>query len=61
LIAPATETPTAIDSFFSFLDLPKTIRPQFDDCIERMGGQLPGWFSISRAAANIAAQILLVS
>lgn len=58
LIAPATETPTAVDSFFSFLDLPKSIRPEFDKRIMHMGGQPPEWFSINRAAANIRAQVI---
>lgn len=58
LIAPATETPTAVDSFFSFLRLPQNLRPEFDRHIERMGGQPPKWFSINRAAANIKAQVI---
>lgn len=58
LIAPATETTTAIDTFFSFLNLPQRLRPEFDKCVLRMGGQPPEWFSIKRAAPYIQAQVL---
>lgn len=58
LIAPATETTTAIDSFFSFLQLDKTVRKEFDKIIERMSGHKPEWFSVKRIAEHIKADTL---
>jgi pimeloyl-ACP methyl ester carboxylesterase len=58
LIAPATETSTAIDSFFHFLHLNNNIRKEFDELIFKKSGVYPNHFSIRRAAGNIRAQIL---
>lgn len=58
LIAPATETKTAIDSFFRFLRLDSEVRKEFDKNIEKMSGKLPEWFSINRMADNIKASVL---
>lgn len=57
-IAPATETTTAIDSFFKFLKLDVKVRQEFDDVILQKGGHSPEWFSIARAAENIKAKVL---
>lgn len=58
LIAPATETKTAIDSFFKFLQLDNEVRKEFDQVIVRKGGHPPEWFSVARAAQNIKAKVL---
>ncbi len=58
LIAPATETTTAIDSFFSFLQLNGEVRKEFDRIIEKRGGHPPEWFSVARAAQHINAKVL---
>lgn len=60
LIAPATETPTAIDSFFKFLKLNGAVRKEFEKKIEQISGYPPQWFSINRAAKNIRAQVLWI-
>jgi pimeloyl-ACP methyl ester carboxylesterase len=60
LIAPATETKTAVDNFFKFLKLDKEVRREFDKLITELGGKPPGWYSISRAAKNIKAQVLFL-
>ncbi|MBK6935814.1 MAG: alpha/beta fold hydrolase [Chitinophagaceae bacterium] len=60
LIAPATETVTAIDSFFSFLKLDPAIRPEFEKIIIRRSGVSPDWFSVKRAMKHIKAQVLWV-
>lgn len=60
LIAPATETVTAIDSFFSYLKLDPAIRPYFDTVILKKGGVSPSWYSIRRAMKHIRAQVLWV-
>jgi hypothetical protein len=56
LIAPATETTTAIDGFFKFLQLDPAIRPEFEKIILQTGGVSPEWYSIKRAMGNIQAQ-----
>jgi pimeloyl-ACP methyl ester carboxylesterase len=58
LIAPATETTSAIDSFFDFLKLDPAIRPEFDKIIVQNGGVNPEWYSIRRALKSIRASIL---
>ncbi len=57
-IAPATETTTAIDSFFNFIKLGPEVRKEFDLLIEQMGFNKPKWFSVARAAKNIRANVL---
>lgn len=58
LIAPATETTTAIDSFFKFLQLDPSIRPEFEKVIMKKGGAGPEWYSIKRAMQHIRAKVL---
>lgn len=60
LIAPATETTTAIDTFFSFLQLDKLLRQEFDKVIIKKSGVSPAWYSIRRAMKNIRAKVLWV-
>lgn len=60
LIAPATETTTAIDSFFHFLQLDDSLRPEFEKVIIRQGGVSASWYSVKRAMHNICAQVLWV-
>ena len=60
LIAPATETITAIDGFFSFLKLDPSIRAEFEKLIIRKGGVSSSWYSVSRAMKHIKASILWV-
>lgn len=58
LVAPATETVTAIDTFFKFLRLDPAIRPEFDKVIIKKGGVSPAWYSIRRAMKHIRAEVL---
>lgn len=58
LIAPATETTSAADSFFKFLRLDNDVREEFNKIIEKQGKQPATWFSVNRAAAHIKAQVL---
>ena len=58
LIAPATETTTAIDQFFRLLQLDKEVRKEFDKLITELDGHPASWYSIHRAMKNIQAQIL---
>ena len=58
LIAPATESKTSIDFFFSFMKLDDEVRKEFDDFIFRMKQKPPDWYSVSRAVEHIKAKIL---
>lgn len=60
LIAPATETTTAIDGFFRFLQLNGKVRKEFERMILERSGHRPSHFSISRALPNIRASVLWV-
>lgn len=59
-IAPATESITAIDNFFHFLKLNKELRKEFDQLITNANNKPPQWYSVSRAAGNIRAQVLFL-
>ncbi len=56
-IAPATETTTAVDTFFNFLKLDEEVKKEFGNLIFELSGRQPEWFSIARAVKNIKAQI----
>lgn len=58
LVAPATESKTAIDLFFSFMKLNEGVRKEFDDYIFQLRNKPTGWYSVSRAVKNIKAKIL---
>ncbi len=61
LIAPATETTSAIDAAFAILQIKdSTIRKEFDNVIIEKSGQHPKWFSIRRAMKNITATVLWI-
>ncbi len=61
LIAPATETTTAIDNAFKLLGISnKKVRAAFNQLIEEMSGQKPEWFSVNRAMNNINARVLWI-
>ncbi len=58
LIAPATETTTAIDSYFNFLKLDGQVRKEFNKVIQELSGHRPEWFSVARAIKHVKAQVL---
>lgn len=61
LIAPATETISAVNGAFAMLQIRnKAVRKEFDDIIFRHSGKETAWFSIRRAIKNINASILWV-
>ncbi len=61
LIAPATETTTAIDNAFKLLGIQnKKVRAEFDKIIVEMSGQKPEWFSVNRAVTNMKAKVLWI-
>lgn len=60
LIAPATETSTAINRYFKLLNLDKRIQKEFEAVILNTGGKDINWYSVSRAASHIKAQVLFI-
>jgi pimeloyl-ACP methyl ester carboxylesterase len=60
LIAPVSESVTAIDSFFQQLQLSPDLRMQFDRLIFEKSGFQPSHFSVRRAMQHIAADTLWV-
>lgn len=61
LIAPATETTSAINNAFKLLGIKnKQVRKAFDQLIFKLSGKGPDWFSIRRAIIKINATILWV-
>lgn len=58
LIAPATETSSAIDSFFHFLQLDSSLRQEFERIIVQNGGVSSNWYSIRRAMKHIQARVM---
>ena len=60
LIAPATETTTAVNMFFDFLKLDAALRPYFDKVIFEKSGHSTAWFSVARALKNIKSNVLWV-
>ncbi len=60
LIAPATETSTAIDTFFKFLRLDPLLRNEFERIIVQTSGVSSGWYSVKRAMKHIRARVLWI-
>lgn len=58
LIAPATETTTAVSRFFRLLHLNEKVRQAFDELIVSKGETPPEYLSVRRAVQNIKAGIL---
>jgi esterase/lipase len=60
LIAPATESRTAINSFFKFLQLGKEVKKEFEKILVEKAGVDLSYYSIPRALKNIKASVLWV-
>lgn len=60
LIAPATETTSAIDRFFRMFSLGENVRRHFDELIIKKGGAHPSHYSIRRAIKNTHARTLWI-
>ena len=59
LVAPATETKTALDHFFQFIKLDDAeVRKEFEAIITQLSGHPVAWFSIHRTLKKITAKIL---
>jgi esterase/lipase len=57
LIAPATETSSAIGSFTKILRLNQRVKDEVNSLIYNISGKPTQWYSIRRAAKNIKAQV----
>lgn len=61
LIAPATESITAMNKFFEFLKLDDNdVKKEFEAVITEVNEKPLSWYSVSRAAQNIKAQVLFL-
>jgi len=61
LIAPATETSTALENALRFVGIKNpALRKSLDDIIFKMSGKETTWFSIRRAVKNLKAYILWI-
>jgi pimeloyl-ACP methyl ester carboxylesterase len=58
LIAPATETTTAMRTFFQVLQLNQAVQLEFQRQVEQRVGFKPAHFSISRVAPKLKAEML---
>ena len=59
LIAPATETSTAVDGAFAMIGLKNDrLRKTFDELVLEKSGRETSWFSVRRAMNNIKASVL---
>ncbi len=60
LIAPATETTTAIDRFFKMFSLNHSVRHHFDNLVLKKGGEPASHYSIRRAMQQTKASVFWV-
>lgn len=60
LIAPATETTTAIDLLFRFLRLQPALREPFENMVLKVEGRPAEWYSIKRTMEHLSASILWI-
>ena len=61
LIAPATETVSAVDGAFRMMGISsKSLRKEFDNIIFEKSGRETSWFSIRRAMHHIQASVLWI-
>ncbi|MGV3594562.1 MAG: alpha/beta hydrolase [Sediminibacterium sp.] len=60
LIAPATETRTAVQGFYKMFKIKEPVRQEFEQMIERMTGKTMDHFSITRVMRNIQLPVLWI-
>jgi pimeloyl-ACP methyl ester carboxylesterase len=54
LIAPSTNTYTAIDNFFKFLHVPQNLKPHFSTIIRDLSGKSVNHFNVARAIKDVS-------
>ena len=60
LIAPATESITAMDQFFSYMKLNNDVRKEFDAHVVKANQHPSSWYSVARASQAIKASVLFL-
>lgn len=60
IIAPATETLTAVNNFFKLLHLKGSFRKVFDETVQKVRGLPPEWFSVTRAIQTFKTPVLWI-
>lgn len=60
MIAPATESTTAMNQFFQFIRLDDDVRKEFQQVVQEANGKPMSWYSVARASAHIKAQVLFL-
>lgn len=58
LIAPVTETTSAIQMLFKLLPLPYKVQQAFEEVIYKINNQPSNWYSVARIAPNLKCKIL---
>jgi len=58
LIAPTTETHSAIDNFFRFLQVPRHLRPHLESVIETVGQNSIAHYSVKRVVQQVQGRLL---
>lgn len=59
-IAPATETTRAVDNYAKLVRLSPAVREELEGHIQRINNKPASWYSLTRAAAAIKAQVLFL-
>lgn len=60
LIAPATETRTAVNGFYKMFKIKEEVQKEFEQMIERMTGKTMDHFSVTRVMNNIQLPVLWI-
>lgn len=60
LIAPATETSSALDSFCKLLKIDEAVKEEMRNVIYEKRNEWPEWYSVRRAANNINCDVLWI-
>ena len=60
IIAPATETLTAVDNFFSLLHLNDSLKKNLYETVEKVRGLPAEWFSVTRAIQTFKSPVLWI-
>lgn len=60
LIAPATETTSAVKNYFRFVHVSQKVKQAFNELMFNIGNKPVSWYSVARAVNNIATPILWV-
>jgi pimeloyl-ACP methyl ester carboxylesterase len=60
LIAPATETKTAIDQFFHIFHMSGDLREYVDDLVVQLSDKPVNWFSVNRALLQVQCPVLWI-